>query len=396
MISNTIYSEGRDNFKDYTFSAGEWSAPTLVSPKEIQERINSFALCGRKIKRMRLIGLSYFHTRDWVEEAAYRQIEQLPEKERQSKSNYPTIEPDMQFYRYAQIDEPFLIEFEDGDVFEINTPQEPAFRFSMNCIPWWIKAGTNQPNAEADIIFSPCVGQKIVSVEVNTYITDKDPMFRSTFEEPPYQRVLVSDVTLRLENGLGIQISPDMDYCEVVCVDTSNEWKKMNFSELKDALYNWEDLHNDEVTGFEAESHMLFFGGKGADHTQRPYMTLFSSGNDASCLYISNTDFLVLDWCISLAIGNWFDEYGEYHFNHKEWHQLIDEAFRILAVDDFNSLFDEFIERQGKGNFMISKLNSCGASFWKNRDMYHTQIKDICEWSELVLGVNDTMTIYGF
>lgn len=71
MISNTIYSKGRDNFKDYTFSAREWSAPTMVSPKEIRERIDSFALCGRKIKRMRLIGLSYFHTRDWVEEAAY-------------------------------------------------------------------------------------------------------------------------------------------------------------------------------------------------------------------------------------------------------------------------------------------------------------------------------------
>ena len=34
MISNTIYSKGRDNFKDYTFSAREWSAPTMVSPKE--------------------------------------------------------------------------------------------------------------------------------------------------------------------------------------------------------------------------------------------------------------------------------------------------------------------------------------------------------------------------
>ena len=83
MISNTIYSKGRDNFKDYTFSAREWSAPTMVSPKEICERIDSFALCSRKIKRMRLIGLSYFHTRDWVEEAAYRQVEHLPEEERQ-------------------------------------------------------------------------------------------------------------------------------------------------------------------------------------------------------------------------------------------------------------------------------------------------------------------------
>ncbi|MBQ3084890.1 MAG: hypothetical protein IJC46_05515, partial [Clostridia bacterium] len=33
---------------------------------------------GRKIKRMRFIGFSYFHTRDWVEEAAYRQVEHLP------------------------------------------------------------------------------------------------------------------------------------------------------------------------------------------------------------------------------------------------------------------------------------------------------------------------------
>ena len=161
MISNTIYSKGRDNFKGYTFSAREWSAPTMVSPKEIRERIDSFALRGRKIKRMRLIGLSYFHTRDWVEEAAYRQVEHLPEEERQRKSNYSTIDPTMQFSRYAQIDEPFLIEFEDGDIFEVDTPQDPEFRMSMNCIPWWIKAGTNQPNVEADILFSTCVGRRL-------------------------------------------------------------------------------------------------------------------------------------------------------------------------------------------------------------------------------------------
>lgn len=251
MISNTIYSKGRDNFKDYTFSAREWSAPTMVSPKEIRERIDSFALRGRKIKRMRLIGLSDFHTRDWVEEAAYRQVEHLPEEERQRKSNYSTIDPTMQFSRYAQIDEPFLIEFEDGDIFEVDTPQDPEFRMSMNCIPWWIKAGTNQPNVEADILFSSCVGQEIVSVEVNTRIADKDPMFFCAFNEPPYQRELVSNVTLRLRNGLGLQISPDIDYCEVACVDVSNEWVKISFSELKDALFNWEDLHDDEVTDFE-------------------------------------------------------------------------------------------------------------------------------------------------
>lgn len=396
MISNTVYSKGKDDFKDYTFSAREWSAPTMVSPKEIRERIDSFALCGRKIKCMRLIGLSYFHTSDWVKEAAYRQFEHLPEDERRRRSNYPTIDPTMQFSRYAQIDEPLLIEFEDGDIFEIETPQDPEFRMSMNCIPWWIKAETNQPNVEANILFSPCIGQEIVSVEVNTRITDKDPMFFCAFNEPPYQRELVFNVTIRLGNGLGLQISPDIDYCEVACVDANNEWVNMSFPELKDALFNWEDIHNDEITGFEAESHMLFFGRKGAAYAETPYMTIYSSSKDTSRLHVYVEDFLVLDWSISLAIGSCFNEYGEYHFSHKEWHDLLNEAWRILVVDDFDALFDELIERQGKGNYMMWKLNSQGAYFWKERDKYRTQIKDIREWSNLVLGFNDTMDIYGF
>ena len=106
--------------------------------------------------------------------------------------------------------------------------------------------------------------------------------------------------------------------------------------------------------------------------------------------------FLFLDWSISLAIGSCFNEYGEYHFSHKEWHDLLNEAWRILVVDDFDALFDELIERQGKGNYMMWKLNSQGAYFWKERDKYRTQIKDIREWSNLVLGFNDTMDIYGF
>ena len=90
MIPNTIYSKGRDTFKDYTFSAREWSAPTRVSPKEIRERIDSFSLCGRKIKRMRLSGLSYFHTRDWVEEAAY--LDRSSTCQKRSASANPIIQ----------------------------------------------------------------------------------------------------------------------------------------------------------------------------------------------------------------------------------------------------------------------------------------------------------------
>ncbi|MDO4515067.1 MAG: hypothetical protein Q4B72_13675, partial [Lachnospiraceae bacterium] len=82
--------------------------------------------------------------------------------------------------------------------------------------------------------------------------------------------------------------------------------------------------------------------------------------------------------------------------SHKEWYDLLDEAWWILSADEFDTLFDELIVRQGNDNYMMWKLNSCGVSFWKERNQYRTQIKDIREWSDLVLGPNDTMDIYGF
>ena len=166
-------------------------------------------------------------------------------------------------------------------------------------------------------------------------------------------------------------------------------------SNEKDIFTDYKFTH-DEATGFEAKSPTLFFGRKGAEHAKRPYMSLSSSGKDGSCLHISVTDFLILDWCISLAVGDWFDEYGEYHFSYEEWQALLADADRLLSAEDFDALFDELIERQGREDFMLYRLNSRGASFWEERGRYKAQIKDVREWSSLVLGPDDTMHIYGF
>lgn len=396
MISSTVYSKGNNNFKNGTFSTGEWSAPFMVSPKEIQERLDSFALCGRRIKQMRLIGLSYFHTRDWVESAAFGQLDHLPEAERQAKSYYSDIDPNMCFNRDAEIDEPILIQFADGDILEIETPQEPEFRISMNCIPWFINAGTNQPNVDANLLFAPCIGQKIVAVEVNTYTTDKDPMYCCAFDMPPYQRQLVSDIILRMGNGVGLKIQPDVDYCEASCVDENDDCAKIRFATLKEALFNWEDLHEDSVSGFEAESHTLFFGAKGEAHVDEPYITLVPSCDSPSHLHIYVEDFLVLGWVITLATGEIFNEYGYYQFSHKAWGELLDDASRILSIERFDDLFDELIQRQGKDNYMLSELNHSGAAFWKKRPQYKTQIDDIRRWSALVMTADSTMELWGF
>lgn len=384
MISSTLYSNGKNQFQNSVFSPREWSAPIMVSPKEIRALLDSFALCGRCIKCMRMLGLSYSHTRNRLEEASCQQVP------------YAEIDPDTRLIRTAVTDTPLLIAFADGDVFEIDTPQKPEFRMSMNCIPWQIGVDMTPPNVDANILFSPCIGQTITAVEMNTYIVEKDPMFYEAFGEPPYQREIVSDITLRLENGVGLQISTSIDYCVATCVNVNNADLEICFSELKQALFNWEDLHNDETTGFEAKSDTLFFGQKGAEYVRQPYMTLTAGHCANSAIRLSVSDFPVLGWCISLATGSWFDKYREYHFSRAKWNRILHKASRLLSAERFDVMFDALIAQQDKEAYMISKLDSSGATIWNDREKYKTQIADLRRWSQLVLKPHDTMDIYGF
>ena len=208
MISETLISKGKNNFDDYVFSSLEWSAPTMVSPEEIKRRLNSFKLTGRKITRLRFIGLSYFHTRDWIEESAYQSLpENMSEEECQRRSDYNSIDPALNLTRCSEIDEPFLICFENGDTFEIDAPQEPEFRFSLNCIPWNIDSGCNGPNLDANIFFAPCIGKRIVDVEVNTYFSDKDPMYGCLIDDSGEKHEMVSRIVLWLEGDIALSIS---------------------------------------------------------------------------------------------------------------------------------------------------------------------------------------------
>ena len=131
MLSDLLYEKGQDRFKDYKFSGKAWSAPCLEDPAKIRELLDSFQLVGRKIKKLRMIGLNYTLVRDRIEDSVFGSLAGLPEEERQSQSDYKNIAPNTLFPRSAQIDEPLLIMFEDEEVFEIDTPQEPIFCMSM-------------------------------------------------------------------------------------------------------------------------------------------------------------------------------------------------------------------------------------------------------------------------
>jgi len=74
-------------------------------------------------------------------------------------------------------------------------------------------------------------------------------MFHKPFNDNHTKRELVSDIVLRLENGFGLRVGGWNDYCHVDCIDENGKTLCIPFSELKPALFNWEDLHNDEITG---------------------------------------------------------------------------------------------------------------------------------------------------
>lgn len=404
MLEKTYYSNGKNKFEDYIFSSQEWSAPAMVAPGEIRKRISSFKLEGRKIRKLRMIGLSYMLTRDWIESHAYDCLEPYEEEERKKRSDYRNIDPATPFGCVAQIDEPFLIGFEDGDVFEIDTPQQPEFRMSMNCIPWEIKAGTNLPNVDANVLFAPCLGRYIVNVEVRTEYTDKDPMFHDFFDGEHSKRELVSNIVLWLDDGSGISIGGFIDFCEVAYINENRELHTIAFGELKRGLFNWEDLHTDEATGFEAESGSLYFGELGRDHVEAPFITLVPGENKTALRISYDEDFLLLDWSITCLNREFFDEYGEYELPFQQWSEVLNFAEKIISFTNFDDLFDYLVGlgivctswRGGEKNLFLDRLNAGGVNFWNNRKKYQMQLKDIRAWSELVLSENETMMVYGY
>ena len=376
----------------------------MVSPVEIKELLKSFNLEGRAIKQMRMIGLAYNLRREWIEERAYNYLDELKDPDCGEKSDYSKIDASIPYYRFAEIDEPLLIEFEDGDIFEIDTPQVPEFSMSMNCIPWWIEAGTNLPNADANILFAPCIGKTIKAVEVKTYETDTDPMFYSTFDDVGTKRELVSAIILRLDNGTGLCIEGCIDFCHVTFLDEQGKDGTLTFEELRPALFNWEDLHIDNLSGYEADSGTFYFGKLGAKYVEKPFMTLVP-GEKKTSLNIAVSDFVLFDWSITHYQREHFDEYGEYEFTKAQWNEILAEAEKLVSFGSFDALFEYATNIKIYGRRMIgggrysvtlNNMNCCGAKFWKHIDRYRTQLKDMKAWTELVLSDSDKMTIFGF
>ncbi len=386
----------KDRFTDNEFNAKEWSAPVMSDPEEIRDRLDSMDLVGRKIETLRFVGMDYIHTQDHLEEYAYNSLSQLEEDERQRLSDYDLIDSGVLLGRCAEIDEPLQIGFEDKDSFEIDTPQDPEFRFSLNYIPWHICEGTNLRNVDADMLFSPCIGKTIKSVEVETRQAEKDPMYGNYLKEDHSPRELAAAVVFVLQDDSRLRISPHWDFCHVALYDRNEQMEEITFGELKEGLYNWEDLHIEKATGFRSDSGHLYFNDLGRRHVGSPYQSVSCGESE---FFINYDDSLLLNWSVISYLKRPLDSYEELKLDAAQWEGILRDAEYMSRFESFDDLFDELLGRNitdesGK-NTMLFYLNGYGADLWKKRKIHCSIVADIRRWTIETMPIGGMVTVCG-
>ncbi len=374
--------------------------PTFNSFEEISRAFAEISLVGRTIKRLRNVGHCYNLTQDHICSYLLGKLEEvLPEEEARKKiNNFDRINPKYLYPRWVEGDEYLLIEFEDGDVFAIETPWEGEFCFGLNVIPWDTPNSINDENADADVIFSPLKGLTISAVEVNKRTVRETDV---CYDEDEKDREIVESVVLRCENGLGLQIAPYYDFCHCSCVNECNKDVMMPLGELRHALFNWEDLHSDKITGTQSQTASLYFGEYAAQFIEEPYVRLIASKMKDSCVMIKEkNDFFLLGWCIAYVTQKEFDKYATYKFSPNDWWHILNKARSLIGeCESLKQFIREIkawrIEKKDFPENPYKTLAEDAASFWNWRDYYEAQLVDLRRWTYKVLKKGDTMVVKG-
>ncbi len=146
-----IQSKGNNQFKDNKFDFWTWSAPILQTQEEVVAAVHKFKLIGRTIKDIQAVGYGYDYTlenenfNDFIK-AVYKGDDKALDA--------------MEFLCSVDIDEPLLIQFEDGDILGIDFSEGSSIRMEMNTLPWKIGSGISGKNFHANQLFSDILGRR--------------------------------------------------------------------------------------------------------------------------------------------------------------------------------------------------------------------------------------------
>ena len=174
-----IISVGKNNYTNNRFAYWEWSAPVLQTYDEVVAKFRELKLQGRRIKSFYTVGMGYNWTHNAIGNAIYNALaDKIAAKQITPDGPFPFLPEGAHITRYAEIDEPFLIEFEDGDVLGVDYSEGSSVRLEMNTVPKDIQYGTNHPTFHPNVLFESLIGREIVAIEITTS-TECDDFTRS-------------------------------------------------------------------------------------------------------------------------------------------------------------------------------------------------------------------------
>lgn len=159
-----IKTSGDNHFPENEFDFWTWSAPVLQTPEEVVAKIRELKLVGRTIKDICAVGRNY----DFNGDRYYDIFKAIREGDDKALAA-------LEFPCLAEIDEPLLIRFEDGDVLGIDFSEGSSVRMDLNTLPWDIRPAINGRNFSAGRMFKEVLGRKIIDASITSSLNE--PVF---------------------------------------------------------------------------------------------------------------------------------------------------------------------------------------------------------------------------
>lgn len=219
--------------KKYTYQDWKKIAKTLTSGKEVREYFSSLPLIGKTIRNIRIIGMDYFRNSFilgdwWITYCKKNNIPLKVDKDEIPDVNLALIPDNLQDKRIVEIDEPFILEFTDGQQIELDANDvNNEVTVAFNEIPSSAKADINTNNIDGNVIFSSCLGKTITAIK-----------FLPKIPKEPY----VPCIVFVLNDNTEIQIEGYLDFCNVSHNKTDSKGKDsiipISWGELKKGLHN--------------------------------------------------------------------------------------------------------------------------------------------------------------
>lgn len=323
ILSDEQLAELNDFFPYDEFFADFWSAKPIVSSAEIRTLLDSFRLVGRTIRHVWTESHDYYHSADDLENAIYNDLKDrlgLSEPEVQAGSSFHSFDGRARIARCMEIDEPFVIEFDSRETFEIDVTLAPTYRISMNRIPRRL-LDNRFDNVDPQVMFAPVLGRTITAVDVRTVPEGEDDE-------------TVDAILFRLDDGNTLEIQGWFDFLDVALLDRDGKPLAESLATLRCGFFNYEDLHYDRLTGFEAKDSTLLFGQKGRTKLGEFAMTLTllnPTGSIRNQALVDRRDALGLALGICAKCPVAFSTKNPLDWSREECFAVLDTGKRFLA-----------------------------------------------------------------